>query len=280
MNPRAQRLVEMVRLRKQLSIPTHIRRHVPRAIFPKPIQRAYAQDLLDIVAEVRVAFDPLLKQMPALLEVARIELHRLDAGESIHDMAEAIIASVQFEGPRAQRIAEKHGEAISTWQKGQLRRQVQSVLGIDPIIRDPSLGTRMAGFVAENVSLIKSLPVQLAFEVEQLLTRAIQSGMLWKDLAKELDARFKFGEDRAKLIARDQVGKFHGQLAATRQQEIGCVRFTWRTVRDNRVRPKHRQYEGKTFLYTKPPDGEMPGVPINCRCYPEPVFDEMLAALT
>jgi uncharacterized protein with gpF-like domain len=50
----------------------------------------------------------------------------------------------------------------------------------------------------------------------------------------------------------------------------------WRTVGDERVRPSTRIATAKRTRYDDPPDGELPGEPIQCRCSAEPVFDDIL----
>ena len=45
--------------------------------------------------------------------------------------------------------------------------------------------------------------------------------------------------------------------------------YTWMTSRDERVRPRHKELDGKEYEYGKPTgaeDGLPPGQPIMCRC--------------
>ncbi len=43
---------------------------------------------------------------------------------------------------------------------------------------------------------------------------------------------------RAKLLARDQVGKLNGRLTQRRQQDIGVEMYIWSTSRDERMRAR------------------------------------------
>lgn len=110
--------------------------------------------------------------------------------------------------------------------------------------------------------------------------QAVQDGKLHTDLADDLHARFDIGERKATLIARDQVGKLYGQVNAIRQKEVGVEKFVWRTAEDERVRAEHEQRDGETYSYDDPPDGELPGEPILCRCYAEPDFTSVLDQAT
>jgi SPP1 gp7 family putative phage head morphogenesis protein len=145
-------------------------------------------------------------------------------------------------------------------------------------VGDRNLRTIVNGFSAENVALIKDISDRTAAEIEKACTRALTSGTLHKDLAKELQRKFKLGEDRSKLIARDQIGKLYGQINAQRQRDLGVEHFIWRTVQDDRVRDEHEERNGERYSYSDPPDGELPGEPILCRCYAEPDFSVILGA--
>jgi SPP1 gp7 family putative phage head morphogenesis protein len=93
-------------------------------------------------------------------------------------------------------------------------------------------------------------------------------------------------ESRAKLIARDQVGKLFGAIQEARQVGLGIDRYTWRTSNDNRVRDTHEKREGESYSWNDPPgdlsdpgDGGHPGFPINCRCWAEPDLTAILENL-
>ena len=84
---------------------------------------------------------------------------------------------------------------------------------------------------------------------------------------------------KATMIARDQIASLQGQVAAARQTRLGVERYRWRTVGDARVRTAHQLREGQIFAWDKPPPDGHPGAPINCRCYAEPVLEDVLNAL-
>ena len=51
--------------------------------------------------------------------------------------------------------------------------------------------------------------------------------------------------------------------------------YIWRTRKDERVRGKHAEREGKIFNWHVPPTGGHPGEDYNCRCWAEPYREEM-----
>ncbi len=86
--------------------------------------------------------------------------------------------------------------------------------------------------------------------------------------------------NRARLIARDQIGKQHTALDRVRAKKLGASYYEWRSVSDSRVRTEHQLYHGKFFredgrevdkdgklksggTNTK---GEQPGDAVQCRC--------------
>lgn len=50
--------------------------------------------------------------------------------------------------------------------------------------------------------------------------------------------------------------------------------YIWRTEKDDRVRGKHAEREGKIFNWHIPPEGGHPGEDYNCRCWAEPYRPE------
>jgi SPP1 gp7 family putative phage head morphogenesis protein len=257
------------------------RRKVPRQIYPKRIEASYYQALLPFNERVRAAFDDLFNELPFILSAAARA--RADAGES--DRVRAIINDVESKVARTvtqrdiEELASRFAGQTTAYQKTQLERQVRAALGVDLFIQDRALATRVEGFAAENASLIKGLSRDTVSAIEKASLRAVQDGKLWTDLRSELTSRFDIADTRARVIARDQIGKLYGQINASRQKNLGIKRFIWRTVNDGRVREEHEERNGETYSYDSPPDGELPGEPIQCRCTAEPVFEDILDSL-
>jgi SPP1 gp7 family putative phage head morphogenesis protein len=88
-----------------------------------------------------------------------------------------------------------------------------------------------------------------------------------------LQTRVTNADARAKLIARDQISKYNGQLNQTRQTALGLSKYRWQTSGDERVRDTHKALNGKIFSWDNPPSVGHPGDEINCRCVALPIFD-------
>lgn len=253
------------------------RRRMQRQLPPTGVKLAYF-----------AALRPLLKEMHArTLEALRAFFPaRADSRESdqinhvLKQVARAISRDT-FNTDKLQALVEKYFDRTSLQQKQQLIKQIASVAGFDPFIRDQKLLQLAEQWTKENVALIQTVPKRYFPQVEQVTLQAFREGTRWEELATDLTERFGVAEFNAQRIARDQVGKLAGDLNKERQTELGIDRFVWRTVHDNRVRSSHEELDGKTFSWDAPPlgvDGEeiIPGQEINCRCFSEPSIDHLL----
>jgi SPP1 gp7 family putative phage head morphogenesis protein len=181
---------------------------------------------------------------------------------------------------KVEALGRKFAGQTSDHQKGQIQKQTKAALGVNVVFRDKGLNDKIQNFAAENATLITSMQDDVHNSISKIVMRAITNGELHGDVAKKIQDRFDVSESHARLIARDQIGKLYGQINASRQKELGVTHFVWRTVGDERVRDEHDQREddsdpdkgGEPFAFDDPPDGELPGVPIQCRCTAEPVF--------
>ena len=274
-------------IRKMAGVrPTRTRKTVPRAPYPRLVERDYAEELKEVTSRaIRVSLAPLLRALPELLDSAkrsRVDTveNRMDAGEGRR--ARELVAQARrrieqlIPMNRLESLGRKFAEQTSTVQRMGFRRQVRSVLGIDLTLGDRGMRARIENFTSENVALIESLGRRLHDSVEQIVTRAVVEGRLHGDVAAEIEGRFGVTERHAELIARDQIGKLYGQINADRQQSLGVTQFVWRTVGDERVREEHQALEGQTFSYADPPSEGLPGTPIQCRCSAEPVLADLL----
>ncbi len=263
------------------------RRRAPRGVPPRLIERAYARTLRELVGtRFEAAFAPLMSALPSMLESVRREARadsiRLDAGEGkrVRDMVDdakarmnsTIVSNVDELAARFARETSAHGRI-------QLNRQTRAALGADVFIQDRGLAGMMERFVDANVGLVKGLTDEQAGKIQSTVLRAVQDAKPYSQLADELEERFGITERRAIVIARDQIGKFYGQTNAARHRELGISHFIWRTANDERVRDEHAALEGQRFSYDNPPSEGLPGEPVQCRCYADPDFGDILGLL-
>ena len=130
-----------------------------------------------------------------------------------------------------------------------------------------------------NAKLIRSIAEEHLDRVAELVDEGFRAGSRASVVAERLVEATGVAQRRAQFIARDQIASLQGQVVQARQDALGIKRYRWRTVGDARVRTAHALREGKIFRWDQAPADGHPGQPINCRCYAEPVLENVLAAL-
>ena len=277
------------------------RARMPKARPPNGVERDYGEALGNYLeSRVKEAFAPLFDALPNLL--ARVQT-RQDAGEEQQLLA--IIESARKSLDRSvsqadiTAMAEAFGRQTSAHQRAALNRQVRATFGVDiPVLTDRRMRSRLEAFAHANAALIRDIAPALAHDIGALVVQAVESGTLHKTLAADLETRIGLVRKRARLIARDQIGKLYGQVSKIRHEELGISAFIWRSVGDRRVRgtpkalhgkyphakPSHYLRNGVRYTYADPPKGrdgkpEIPGQPTLCRCYPDPDFNGVLDEL-
>lgn len=132
-----------------------------------------------------------------------------------------------------------------------------------------------AAAVAENVSLIKSIPAEHLTAVEGLVMRSVAAGRDLGTLAQALQAQHGSTKKRAALIARDQNNKATGAITRARQLDLGVTHAIWRhSAAGKKPRPTHVKAGREQVVYPLnkgwfDPDENayvFPGELINCRC--------------
>jgi SPP1 gp7 family putative phage head morphogenesis protein len=133
--------------------------------------------------------------------------------------------------------------------------------------------------MADQVSLITSLPTEAAERVHKLTLEGITQGRRAEDIAKEIARSGHVTMSRANLIARTEVGRTATELTKARAEHVGSTHFVWRTAGDSDVRETHRRLNGKVFRWDDPPECDpgvraLPGSSYNCRCFAAPIIPD------
>jgi SPP1 gp7 family putative phage head morphogenesis protein len=142
--------------------------------------------------------------------------------------------------------------------------------------------------VAENVSLIKSIPSQYFTNVTGAVMRSITTGAGLADLMPELSKYSGETSRRVKNLALDQTRKAYNSINKQRMQALGVKQFEWiHSGGGQQPRESHIKISGHIFdfdtleeeqaaLGVPEADRGIPGHAINCKCTMRPVinFDE------
>lgn len=153
---------------------------------------------------------------------------------------------------------------------------IKDVAAIDLFVDEPYLDLAVGMFASSNVSLISKATDDMLGKIESKVFDAFRNGERSGSLVDDIKSILDTSESRAAFIARDQIGKLGGQLDMLRQTEAGVSKYVWRTMGDERVRDEHDLQDGETYSWDDPPDTGHPGEDYNCRCWAEPILDDLI----
>lgn len=132
--------------------------------------------------------------------------------------------------------------------------------------------------IAENVSLIKSIPANYLTQVEGVIARSYQSGFDLSKMAAGIQQHGGVSRRKAVGIARDQSNKQNAVIEKARRLELGIAEAYWiHSGGGKHPRPEHvaagrekRRFQVKDGCPIKNEKGVLeyinPGEKINCRC--------------
>jgi SPP1 gp7 family putative phage head morphogenesis protein len=220
---------------------------------------------------------PVIDNSPFLGETIDHIVHDAISDSEIRRKIKELARRFELDPDSATLSSRKMVNSVKRTVDDRLRSEVRRSVGIDiePFIRnDNQLTPLIDQAVKDNVALIKSIPEQYFQKLEEHVVGAIVSGARHEKLKEVVGYVGKVTENRAKLIARDQVSKLNGSINRIRQSSIGIDEYVWSTSKDERVRETHADNEGKRFRWDNPPEETgHPGEDINCRCVAIPYFN-------
>lgn len=243
----------------------------------RKLELDYTRALLAIVDDMHTetvkALMPLIKQ-PSVGDSKRIVNDGLfsDFKSAFSKTANTVKAKVLgIAETLAKTVVSKQGQQSDSQLSDMILRQT----GIDfsGLMSDEALGDAFDEAVSANIALINSLPQQYLDRIEFAVMASLQAGTLNATLADDLLKIEGITKNRAKLIARDQLGKINSRLSQLRQQSLGITHYYWSTSLDERVRNKHAGWEGDLIAWDNPPPDGHPGQAIQCRCTAIPDLD-------
>lgn len=230
---------------------------------PLRAERVYAKQLSRLAAQVGHiigAFEPGdMSRVPTLTDMLR-------------KYAEALV-------PWATATASKMLDEVNTsdlkrWQ--QLSAEMSA--GVKLEIRNAPTGEVMRRLLNEQVTLIKSIPLDAAQRVHELTIKAVEDGSRAKEIAAEIMRSGEVAKSRAMLIARTETSRAQSNFTQARAQHVGSEGYIWRTSQDGDVRPSHKAMNGKFVAWNDQPtlDGMTghAGCLPNCRCWADVVLKD------
>lgn len=254
------------------------RKAKPRPIYvSRKLELDYTRALLTIVDEMHAETVDAL--MPLTKQTNNVGDSKMVADSLFSDFKAAFSRTANTVKAKVSGIAETLAKTVVSKQgqqsDGQLSEMILKRTGIDfsSLMSDSVLQESVDEAVAANVALITSIPQQYLDKVEQAVMASLQAGTLNDTLADELAKIKGVTDNRAKLIARDQLGKINSRLSQIRQQSLGITHYFWSTSQDERVRKRHARWDGDRIAWDTPTIDGHPGQAIRCRCTAIPDLD-------
>jgi len=183
----------------------------------------------------------------------------------------------------ANKIAAKHVKRVSDVERAQFKALFNSAVGIkiDMVTGDRAVRAAMVQAQQQSAELIVTLPASMHMEIRAILTKGFRERTDAFSIRQMVLAKYSPDDPqrfyKARRIARDQVSKLNANLNEIRQVDAGVTSYIWRTAQDERVRDSHAEKDGEIFEWDAPPaDTGHPGDDIQCRCYAEPYFGNLV----
>lgn len=247
---------------------------LPRVLYPERIEEQYYQEIQSILDFTKERLNARIKPMFAdLVKHYHRDEDETDLGDLADELEKVRIEVEQeFNPEEIKALCSLTGKQVSDWNATQMNKQFHSLVEIDLFGNggEPWLRRDMGAFVVQNAQLIESIPEQYLNQVTAAIGTAIRTGTRVEDLADIIEDRYDVSSSRAELIARDQVGKFNGQLNRARQKDLGIDGYIWNDSEDARVRPEHHLLNGTEHSWDDPPEPGHPGEDYQCRCWAAP----------
>ena len=205
---------------------------------------------------------------------------RLDAGFTA-DVEEGEWEEFERTAARLTAVAETTVSTVLSLEAQRHTKEFMTIakraLGIDltSIVREEDLGDYLDLASQRSANLIRSLSNDTYKKIKDRTLSTVLSGTPASEYQKQLAAEFGFSDRRAKVIARDQIGKLNADITRIRQQQAEINEYDWITSQDERVRQLHQSLSGNRYKYgerTGAEGGLPPGQPIMCRCYAQGVI--------
>jgi len=241
---------------------------------------AYKRAMEKLIDDMSNSFEYWLaaayKANPPRMEVAMDTLPSAELSKKVRDLGKRWIKKFDdMAAAIAQKFTESGRKATdSSFQQALKDAGFAVEFKMTPVMRDAMNAT-----IAENVSLIKSIPRQYSMEVEGIIMRGYTTGRALQSITDDLQKRYGITHRRAAFIARDQSNKLNAVVTRARRVELGLFKARWRhSGAGKEPRPSHVKAgkEKKEFDVREGCliDGKriLPGEEPGCRCSSETIL--------
>ena len=245
---------------------------VPKLRNPRPI-KPLIKNARDYERDLRAAYvDPMMLRL-------RNRLAQAAAADQAYRAMDDVVGQMTAL-PRdgvPEKLIQKHLNGMEGYHRDRVIKTFRSALALDvsSVLKQEPIARFMRARVRENVDLIKTIPPRMHEGLKNKLQKELEKNPF--DQARMMtlfNEEYKSTGYNLRRITRDQTSKTISGLTQVRHQQLGIDKYTWMTSADDRVRPSHRDNNGKEFLWADPPVATgHPGHDIMCRCVAIPILN-------
>jgi len=195
---------------------------------------------------------------------------------------------IKLFGSKAKSFADQMFNTVDKNSKSQLHyslKQLTGGLSLKTGVVPKGFDDIASATIAENVSLIKSIPQEYFKQITGSVMRSITMGKGISDLIPEIQKYDGQTYRRAKNIALDQTRKAYNTINANRLQSLNVPTFEWlHSGGSASPRESHLKIDGMIFSFANleaeqaaagvpKEDRGLPSIPPNCKCTIRPIID-------
>lgn len=177
-------------------------------------------------------------------------------------------------------------QKANTYNKNILYSSIKTEIGLDlnNIIKSDGLQSFIKAKTLETLSYYQKHINDLEAQLETSILRNANAGSSFEKIIEELHELARQGDNKARFLARNEMGTFSGQITKKRGQKLGVKKAIWKASMDERTRPSHEDRHNKEFDIDNGCYSSIDGMYLNvgedfnCRCTMTMVIDpaEML----
>ena len=134
---------------------------------------------------------------------------------------------------------------------------------------------------------MKGMPEELLQKIREIIETGYEKGDSPTIIKVRVQNTINAMKRKAALNAQAHVSILNSECTKTNQKDAGVEKYMWKSMRDSKVRPCHRELDGKVLSWDDPPEmwydtksrGRVytgrhcgPGEDYNCRCTAVPIF--------
>lgn len=224
--------------------------------YPVHIEDTYTQQLLDLVTTLKSLTTQMILHEERFCLSYRVASRQDDLVDDFLEASRAINIAISSSVTKITKTIVDKFELVKRFTElsyyrsfshmakgGVLKVPNMAVISSSTNMTNINLLRKM--WIDSNTKLIRDIPAQALDKIRAAIYEAASSGESVASLARRLESIFDMTTKRAKLIARDQIGKLKSNLCRHNDLQHGITHYEWSTCKDGAVRASHKVMQGK-----------------------------------